>query len=93
MSNEKISEIHTDEDLKRIDVCLEILAAGSNCGAATQNALTLFQLVLMDAIECGQKSPSLGNDGLKTVETAIAETLRDLADNLEAGRFRAKDKK
>ena len=91
MNRPTIADIHSDDDLNRIQNAMDVLGQGSNMGNTTQNALTLLQLTLMNALEIGMQTGKLSLEEIGMVEGSIAETLRDLADNLENKKFRPRE--
>lgn len=91
MNRPTIADIHSDDDLNRIQTAMDVLGNGSNMGNTTQNALTLLQLTLMNALEIGMQTGKLSLEEIGMVEGSIAETLRDLADNLENKKFRPRE--
>ena len=90
-SRPTIADIHSEDDLDRIQTAMDVLGNGSNMGNTTQNALTLLQLTLMNALEIGMQPGKLSLEEIGMVEGSIAETLRDLADNLENKKFRPRE--
>ena len=91
MNRPTIADIHSDDDLNRIQNAMDVLGQGSNMGNTPQNALTLLQLTLMNALEIGMQTGKLSLEEIGMVEGSIAETLRDLADNLENKKFRPRE--
>lgn len=91
MTRPTIAEIHSDDDLNRIQTAMDVIGQGSNMGNATQNALTLLQLTIMNALEIGMETGKLSLEEISMIEGSLAETLRDLADNLENKKFRPRE--